>query len=148
MRRWPWTRCHRAPLLLAAALAAALTGCNDRERIGIEPDNGGGGGGGGPGVGPTTVIEVPAEDTTVQAGPGLFVAGRVTDPDGVDSVYFDIQGGITRIPPYNHNGTSLMSFAIPISTSGQAGETIIVDVSGVDQAGNRGAPARRTITVE
>jgi hypothetical protein len=147
MRRRHWTPRRPAPLLLAAVLLAALPGCEDRDRIGLEPDDGGGGGGG-PGVGPQVVIEAPAQDTAVQAGPGVFVAGRVNDPDGVDSVYFDIQGGITQIPPFNHNGTTTMNFAIPITTNGQAGQTIIVGVSGVDEAGNRGEPAHRTIVVE
>lgn len=147
MRRRYWTPRRPAPLLLAAALLAALPGCEDRDRIGLEPDDGGGGGGG-PGVGPQVVIEAPAQDTTVQAGPGVFVAGQVSDPDGVDSVYFDIQGGITQIPPFNHNGTTTMNFAIPITTNGQAGQTITVGVSGVDEAGNRGEPAHRIIFVE
>jgi hypothetical protein len=124
----------------------ALAGCGERDRIGTAPDDGGGGG---EGEGPVTTIRLPGvEDTTVAAGPGLFVAGLVEDDDGIDSVYFETTGGVTTFEPFDDNGSREMSFALPITTAGQEGQQITVEVYGVDQLGNRGAPATRRIRVQ
>ncbi len=137
-----------AALAALAALFATLGGCEDRDRI-TPLSNGGGGGGGGEGEGPITTIRAPGiEDTTVAAGPAVFVAGQIRDETGLDSVYVDITGGVTRFPPVNEDGSITLSFALPITTDDQQGQVIVVTIYGVDLEGNRGDPARRTITVE
>lgn len=96
-----------------------------------------------------TTIRVPGvDDTTVTAGPGIFVAGLVHDDSGIDSVYFDITGGVTQIPPVNENGVTTLTFAIPITTVNQQGQVIVVEVHGVDVLGNRGEAVQRRIVVE
>jgi hypothetical protein len=147
MRWGASNRRRRASVWLAAALTVALAACEDRERIGTGPDNGNGGTGG-DGEGPITTIRAPGvEDTTVIAGPGVFVAGVVTDDTGLDSVYFDVSGGVTRFEPVNEDGSRTLSFALPITTNGQQGQLITVEVYGVDLAGNRGERATRRISV-
>lgn len=147
MRWGDSNRRRRASVWLAAALTVALAACEDRERIGTGPDNGNGGTGGDR-EGPVTTIRTPGvEDTTVSAGPGVFVAGTVTDDTGLDSVYFDVTGGVTSFEPVNEDGSRTLSFALPITTNGQQGELITVEVYGVDLDGNRGDRATRRITV-
>lgn len=144
--RWRHPDPRRRAAWLAVALTVALAACEDRERIGTGPD---GGGSGGAGEGPVTTIRSPGvEDTTVTAGPGVFVAGQVTDVTGLDSVYFQVSGGVTTFPPVNEDGSRTLSFALPITTNGQQGQLIIVEIYGVDLAGNRGERATRRITVE
>ncbi len=145
MRWGDSNRRRRGSVWLAAALTVALAACEDRERIGTGPDNGNGGTGD---EGPVTTIHAPgAEDTTVSAGPGLFVAGVVTDDTGLDSVYFDVTGGVTTFEPLDQHGSRTLNFAVPITTNGQQGELITVEVYGVDLDGNRGNRATRRITV-
>lgn len=147
MRRRPSDPRRRASLWLVAALVVALAACEERERIGTGPDDGGGGTGG-DGEGPVTTIRAPGvEDTTVTAGPGVFVAGVVTDDTGLDSVYFDVSGGVTTFQPVNEDGSRTLNFALPITTNGQQGQLITVEVYGVDLAGNRGERATRRIAV-
>lgn len=146
MFRSPLDRPARAPLALGIALAAlgALGGCDERERI-TAPDPGGGGG---DGTGPVSVIEMPAQDTTVPAGPAVFVVGAVSDADGLDSIYVDTEGGVTMFEPFNYDGEISVRFGLPITTNGQSGQVITVSIYGVDQAGERGEPDSRRITVE
>ena len=133
------------PVLLGL-LGPLLAGCEERDRV-LAP-GAGGGPGGGDGEGPVTQITVPERpDTVVPAGPGVFVAGRVTDPDGVDSVFYELIGGITSIPPSRHTGGGAFNFAIPVTTNGLAGDTILVRVHGKDRLGNVGEPDERQIRI-
>jgi hypothetical protein len=128
-------------LALLAGLLSAGSGCNTRDRLTFP------GGGGTDQVGPSTVIDQPSQDTTVVAGPGVFVNGRTLDDAGIDTVYFETEGGITRFPPLVGGGTSVR-FGLPITTNQQSGETITVRVFGTDRLGNRGDTAIRRITVQ
>ena len=137
--------------MVGAVALAAGAACDDRERIVIAPDNGGGGGGGGGGdrEGPVTAIAVPAlPDTVVTAGPGVFIAGRMDDATGIDTLYVDVSGGITRYPPIDQDGRRGVAFALPFTTAGQQGEEIVVLIHGVDVLGNRGSAVRRRILVQ
>ena len=134
-------------LALGAALALAgggVAACDDRERV---TALGPGPGGGGDDQGPVVTITVPAGDTTVDAGPAVFVVGRVSDPDGVDSLYVESEGGVTNFPPFNHDGSIVMTFGLPFTTNGLSGTSFTVRIFAVDQGGEQGDTAQRTITV-
>lgn len=132
---WAWAR-------LAGCLAlTAAAACNERDRLTF-PTPGGPGG-----DGPATVIDVPAGDTTVGDTLPLFVTGYTTDEDGVDTVYFEIDGGVSNFQPFVGSSDSVR-FGLPLTTAGQAGEFITVRVFGTDERGNRGDTAIRVITVE
>ena len=129
----------RAGLVL---LTAVLAGCATRGRPdftgpGLPP----------PGVGPQTIITVPGQDTTVTAGPGYFVVGSAGDPDGIDTLYFETQGGVSTFPPLIGGGDTV-HFGLPLTTNGQSGQVITVRVFGTDRLGNRGDTAERRITVQ
>jgi hypothetical protein len=102
------------------------------------------------GVGPVTMIDQPlGVDTTVPAGPEFFVNGRTIDPDGVDTVYFLVTGGNQNFQPFRPSPpTDTVRFGLPITTFGHSGDTILVQIHGVDSEGNRGATSTREIVVE
>ncbi|MGH7585565.1 MAG: Ig-like domain-containing protein [Gemmatimonadales bacterium] len=131
-----------ATLALAGGVVAA---CDERERV-TAP--GPGPGGGGDDRGPEVTITAPAGDTTVDAGPAVFVVGRVTDPDGVDSLYIENEGGITSFPPFKHDGSDEMTFGLPFGTTGLGGTTFLVRIFAVDRDGERGDTAERQISVQ
>jgi hypothetical protein len=133
-RRFP--RCIEV-VWVGAALTA--TGCNTRDRLTFPNP-------GPSGSGPMTTIDQPARDTTVDAGPGFFVTGFARDADGVDTLYFETQGGVSSFPPFVDGGDSVR-FGLPLTTQGQSGQTITVRVFGTDRLGNRGDTAVRKITV-
>jgi hypothetical protein len=123
-------------------VTALATGCDERDRLTF-PDPG-------DGIGPVTTIDQPTRgDTTVSAGPDFFVHGRTIDPDGVDTVYFLVTGGSNQIPPFRPSQpTDTVRFGLLITTAGHAGDTILVQVHGVDAQGNQGAASLRQIAVE
>jgi hypothetical protein len=131
-----------ALLLIAPCLAGLIAGCEERERLTF-PDPG-------DGVGPVTLIDQPnGPDTTVTAGPQLFVSGRTIDPDGVDTVYFLVTGGNQNFQPFRPSPpTDTVHFGLQIVTSGQSGDTISVGVLGVDSQGNRGAISSRRVFIQ
>lgn len=134
-RHWP------LGLAVATILAAAGAGCNDRDRPAFPT------GGGTDQIGPATTIDDPSTDTTVTAGPGVFVNGRTLDEDGIDTIYVVTEGGITAFPPFVDVGT-VFRFGLPITTNGLSGQTITVRIFGTDRLGNRGDTATRQITVQ
>lgn len=137
-----WGPGHRVACRLGWPLALlAAGGCNTRDRLTFrDPADPGG-------VGPVTVIDHPAVDTTVQDGPGVRVQGTSRDPQGIDTLYAEVAGGITTFPPFP--GTdSLFVFDLPITTFGQSGQVITVRVFATDGDGNRGDTATRQITVQ
>jgi hypothetical protein len=88
-------------------------------------------------------------DTTVSAGPEFFVNGRTIDSSGVDTVYFLVIGGTDNFSPFRPNPPSdTVRFGLPITTLGNAGDTIVVRIYGVDGQGNTGSIASRRIFVE
>jgi hypothetical protein len=121
---------------------ALATGCDERDRLTFPNP--------GDGIGPVTMIDQPnGPDTTVSAGPEFFVNGRTIDPDGVDTVYFLVTGGNHDFPPFRPvPPADTVRFGLPITTQGLAGQTIQVQVHGVDAHGNQGGVSFRHIVVE
>ena len=137
-------RPHRRFRVIRTAVGAVVMlgsgACTDRDRLTF-PDAGP------TSPGPRTIIDHPGIDTTVQAGPVAFVLGYSRDPDGVDTLYFETEGGITSFQPYIGPRDSVR-FALPITTSGLSGAIITVRVFGTDQLGSRGDTAIRVLTVQ
>jgi len=118
-----------------------VEGCGERERLtfpNVPP---------GPVGGPTTTIDRPQVDTTLQAGPAFFVTGRTGDTDGVDTVYFETEGGVSAFPPFVASSDTVR-FGLPITTNGLAGETITVRIFGVDRLGHHGDTDTRRLTIQ
>ncbi|HSB53330.1 MAG TPA: hypothetical protein VLD58_03205 [Gemmatimonadales bacterium] len=129
-------------MLVLGALVGAIAACNTRDRPTFPT-----GGGGGDSTGPVTTIDEPGQDTTVTAGPGVFVNGRSTDADGLDTVYVETEGGVTTFSPFVRP-SSPFRFGLPITTNGLAGHTITVRIFATDRNGNRGDTATRQLTVQ
>lgn len=120
--------------------ALALGACNDRERLTFnEPPPPGG-------EGPAITIERPGQDTSVIEGPAVVVSGTVRDPEGVDTFYAEVLGGVTTFPPFPGDD-SLFLFALPITTAAQGGEIIQVRLYATDLAGNHSDSVSRVIIV-
>jgi hypothetical protein len=130
----------RLGLLIAPAVLLLMGGCAERDRLTFPNP--------GDGVGPVTTIDQPsATDTTVDQGIQFLVSGRAVDRDGVDTVYFLVISD-NEVQPYPpHPAADTVWFGFPISTFGRSGETIRVEVYGVDSQGNQGAHSSRQITV-
>jgi hypothetical protein len=122
-------------------LAGAALGCNTRDRLTF-PDPGPTGGG------PHTVIDRPLGDVKVSGDSAIFfVTGYSVDRDGLDSLYFETEGGLTSFQPEVVTVDSLR-FGLPLTTGGLAGDTIILRFFATDQLGNRGDTAIRRIVVQ
>jgi hypothetical protein len=117
-----------------------VVGCNSRDRLTFPIP-------GPPDSGPQTVIDRPSGDTTVDAGPSFVATGYTRDSDGVDTVYFETEGGVTSFPPLLGDHDS-MGYSLPLTTDGQAGQTITLRVFGTDLRGVRGDTAIRLISVQ
>jgi hypothetical protein len=132
-----------AVFLLVAGMV--LTGCSERDRLTFPSDPGPG-----DGVGPITMIDQPnGADTTVPSGADFFVNGRTVDPSGVDTVYFLVTGGTDHFSPFRPSPPSdTVRFGVPITTLGNEGATIQIQIYGVDAEGNQGTVASRQIIVE
>jgi Big-like domain-containing protein len=120
---------------------ALIAGCNERERLTFSaPDDG---------IGPVTTIDQPnGADTTIFQGSDFSVNGQTTDPDGVDTVYFFVNGGNQNFHPITPLApTNTIRFGIPLTTFGHSGETFEVQVYGVDTQGNQGAISSRHIHI-
>lgn len=131
------------PLVLVSLWIVVLaTACEERDRLTFPTPS--------DGVGPVTTIDQPnSSDTTVDAGPDFFVNGRTIDPDGVDTVYFLVTGGNQNFQPFRPNPPSdTVRFGLPITTIGHGGDTILVQIYGVDSEGNQGPPSTRRIAIE
>ena len=120
-------------------LLVTLAGCDERDRITFPNLDG---------TGPEVTITVPAQDTTVPAGPAAIVGGVVADLDGIDTVYFDVQGGLSTFPPFKAQGADTVNFSLPLTTAGLGGTTVTVAVSGINLAGIRGDTAFRQVTIQ
>jgi hypothetical protein len=138
-------RAGRLPGWSLLAAAAILGGCSERDRLTFPSDPGPG-----DGIGPVTMIDQPnGADTTVPSGADFFVNGRTIDESGVDTVYFLVIGGGDHFSPFIPSPPSdTVRFGLPITTIGREGETIVVQVYGVDPEGNQGTVATRQINVE
>ena len=126
--------------MAVAGFLLALVGCSSRDRLTFPNSN--------DGEGPSVTITDPSQDTTVQAGPAALVSGRVVDSDGIDTVYFDVQGGLSSFPPLLANGVDTVTFSLPISTNGLSGTTISIAISAVNVAALHGDTAIRQVIVQ
>jgi hypothetical protein len=125
-----------------SALAVAA-GCGQRERPTFPTESPGNG------AGPITEILQPeAPDTTVVEGDLVFIGGRASDPDGVDTVYFEIGGLDQSFSPLNGEGADTVTFALQLSTLGHAGATATVRVYAVDRLGDRGSAVTRQLRIQ
>jgi hypothetical protein len=127
--------------LIVSALTVLAAGCEERERLTFPTPT--------DDAGPITTIDQPAApDTVVDEGPDLVVSGRTSDPQGVDTVYFLVIGGNQPGPYQPSRGTDTVFWGLPVSTSGRSGQTLTVEVYGVDSQGNEGAHTTRAIHVK
>jgi hypothetical protein len=129
--------------MLVGLCAGLLTlGCDERDRLTFPTPS--------DGVGPVTVIDRPnGSDTTVTAGPDYLINGRTIDPDGVDTVYFLVTGGNQNFQPFVPRPPSdTVRFGLPLTTAGREGDTILVQIHGVDSQGNSGSTSVRQIFVQ
>jgi hypothetical protein len=130
----------RAIWWLALGFAAA---CGQRERPTFPTENPGNG------SGPITEIFQPdAADTVVVEGDPIFVQGRARDPDGVDAVYFEVGGSNQSFAPLDGQGADTVTFAIQLSTLGNPGGTIVVQIYSVDRLGDQGSTVTRQIRIQ
>ena len=77
------------------------------------------------------------------------MAGRVTDADGVDTVYFELFGVGEQFQP--HVPTEFddtVSFSIPITTAGRTGTAVTILIFGTDREGVRGDTASRRVVID
>jgi hypothetical protein len=122
---------------------AVLVGCGQRDRLTFPSENHG------DGQGPVTEISQPAvPDTTVIEGDLLIIQGRAFDPDGIDTVYFEVGGIGQGFAPIAGLGADTVNFALQLSTLNHSGATVIVRAYGVDLLGDQGGPASRQIRIE
>jgi len=121
------------------ALGTAAPGCGQRDRLIFGPPPNG--------VGPRTFIDVPGRDTTVLSGPDFLIFGTTVDSQGVDTVYFETVGGVSNFPPF-HSTAEQVQWALPLTTQGQAGKTVLLRAFATDGDGNRGDTAIRRIAIQ
>jgi hypothetical protein len=122
---------------------AVLVGCGTRDRLTFPSENPG------DGDGPITQITRPASpDTAVTEGDLLIIQGRTYDQDGVDTVYAAVGGVSQGFAPILGQGKDTVDFALQLSTIGNSGATVIVQIFGVDLLGQQGAIVSRQIHIE
>jgi hypothetical protein len=120
-----------------------IAGCGARDRLTFQgPD--------GPedNTPPVAFIDDPSVDTVLTQGPEFVVNARVEDEGGVDTVYVDLEGADHELLPFSAGGDQTVNLGVPITTQGQHGQLVTVQVFGVDVAGNRGQRALRKLTIE
>jgi hypothetical protein len=132
----------RVTMLVGLCAGLLTLGCDERDRLTFPTPS--------DGVGPITVIDRPnGSDTTVTAGPDYVLNGRTIDPDGVDTVYFLVTGGNQNFSPFVPRPPSdTVRFGLPLTTAGREGDTILVQIHGVDSQGNSGSTSVRQIFVQ
>jgi hypothetical protein len=121
-----------------------IGGCAERDRLTFPDDTGGSG----DGVGPSTSIDQPgASDTVIAEGDRFVLIGHSIDPDGIDTVYFDVNGLNLRFDPLLGEGADTVRFGLPLSTIGFSGTTVLVSIHGVDMLGNVGQTVSRQLHI-
>jgi hypothetical protein len=124
------------------ALVVLFAGCDERDRLTFpnsEP---------GDDQGPITLIDIPSEDTVLTEGEAFALSGRSIDANGVDTVYFQIEGGGVDFSPFVGEGADTVRFGLLIPTIGHAGQTITVTARAVDLLSNQGGPTIRRLSIE
>jgi hypothetical protein len=124
------------------AAFAILMGCSERDRFTFASEDPGNG------AGPRTMIDVPsAGDTVVVEGDLVIVSGRTVDPDGVDRVFFQVTGVGLSFAPLDGDGADTVHFGLPIPTLNHGGDTVTVQVYGVDRLGDEGPRSVRRLRI-
>jgi hypothetical protein len=119
------------------------SGCSERDRLTFPVEHPG------DGVGPFTNITRPSvPDTTVIEGDLLILTGYSVDPDGIDTVYFEVSGAGQGFAPITGEGADSVTFALQLSTLGNSGGNILVRAYAVDGVGDRGSASVRSISIE
>jgi hypothetical protein len=125
------------------AALAFVAACGERDRLTFPSENPG------DGSGPVTEITHPsAPDTAVAGGDLLFIQGRTFDADGVDTIYFEVDGVNQGFAPINGEGADTVDFALQLSTLSLSGATVVLRAYGVDLLGAQGVPVSRQIRVQ
>jgi len=125
------------------ATVGVLLGCGTRDRLTFPSESPG------DSAAPVTRITSPAQpDTAVVGGDLLIVQGRVVDVDGVDAVYFEVQGSNQGFAPLRGEGADTVYFALQLSTQNASGATVLFRAYGVDRLGDQGDPDSRQIHIE
>ena len=120
-----------------------LVACGERDRLTFPEPNPG------DGSGPFTNVTHPSDpDTVAIEGDLLILTGYSLDPDGVDTVYFQVSGADQGFSPLLGEGADSVPFALQLSTLGNSGGTITVRAFAVDGLGQRGSAAVRQIHIE
>lgn len=86
-------------LVGALSVVGGVAACQARERLTF-PTAGADSGG------PILAITAPHRDTGITVGDSLNISGYAIDPDGVDSIWFSVQGIPFQIPPVFGYGSS------------------------------------------
>ena len=129
-------------LVGALSVVGGVAACQARERLTFPSP-------GGIGIGPSLAITAPHRDTTISIGDTLDISGYAIDPDGVDSIWFSVQGISFVIPPIFGNGrTDTVYFAQHFSgaTFADTGRVIFF-ATAVDELSDTGFTRSLTITV-
>jgi hypothetical protein len=125
------------------AAAVVLAGCGERDRLTFPVENPG------DGSGPFTNVTRPGvADTAVTEGDLFILTGYSIDPDGIDTVYFEVSGAGQGFAPLKGEGADSVPFALQLSTLGNSGGSILVRAFAVDGVGERGPAAVRQISIE
>lgn len=128
---------------LVWAAVGWLVACGERDRLTFPEPNPG------DGSGPFTNVTHPSDpDTVAIEGDLLILTGYSLDPDGVDTVYFEVSGADQGFSPLLGEGADSVPFALQLSTLGNSGGTITVRAFAVDGLGQRGSAAVRQIHIE
>lgn len=122
----------------------AVAACQPRERLTFTAP-------GGNGSGPTVAITSPGKgDTTIHVGDSLNVGGYAIDPDGVDSVWFSVQGINFQVSPVFGNGSTDTVFFEQHFNGSAFADTgkVYFFATAVDQLSDTGFTRSLTITVK
>ncbi len=122
---------------------ALVAGCGERDRLTFPSENPG------DGSGPVTEVDRPSvPDTVVVEGDLIIIQGRTFDPDGIDTVYFEVGGVNQGFAPLKGEGADTVNFSLQFSTLNSNGATVVFRTYGVDLLGGQGAPVSRQIHIE
>ena len=100
-------------------------------------------------MGPVTVIDTAAEDTTLTEGDPFVHQRPIVDPNGVDTVYFDIEGGNRTIAPSTRTAQDTVTLRAGDLHHRPCGRDLHgPESTAVDALGNQGGTSIRQITIE
>ncbi|MGB7212100.1 MAG: hypothetical protein WBC97_05675 [Gemmatimonadales bacterium] len=129
-------------LVGALSVVGGVAACQARERLTFPTP-------GAAGSGPILAITAPHRDTGITVGDSLNIRGYAIDPDGVDSIWFSVQGIAFFIPPIFGNGrTDTVFFEQHFSGSAFADTgTVTFFATAVDELSDTGFTRSLSILV-